>query len=131
MLDYFNALLAGPPEVLQIQKVINCSAGLICKAPSTAYITLLVFDHHWLPISSRIQYKIALICFHLVSGTAPPYLSELFHLYSLSLSLRSASDIPCSSGGQEDPGGQILSMHRTVIWNSLPLSARRRLHFFF
>ena len=58
----------------------------------SAHITHLHYDLHWLPISSRIQYKIALICFHIVSGTAPPYFSELLHLYSPSRSLRSASD---------------------------------------
>ena len=83
-LHYCDALLAGSPPVLldKIRRVINCSARLICKAPKSAHVTPLLYDLHWLPISSRIQYKIALICFHIVSGTAPPYLSELLHLYS-------------------------------------------------
>ena len=81
-LDYCFARLAGFPQVLldKIQRVINCSAGLICKAKKSAHITPLLFDLHWLPFSSRIQYKIALICFHIVSGTAPPYLSALLIL---------------------------------------------------
>ena len=34
------------------------------------------------------MYKTALICFHIVSGTpAPPYLSELLHLFTLLLAL--------------------------------------------
>ena len=93
-LDYCNALLAGSPQVLldKIQRVINCSARLIYKASESAHITPLFFDFHWLPISSRIQYKIALTCFHIISGTAPPFLSELLHVYSPSRSLRSHSD---------------------------------------
>ena len=89
-----NTVLAGSPRVLldKIQRVINCSSRLIFKTPKSAYITPLSYDLHWLPISSRIQYKIALICFQIASGTAPPYLSELLHLYSLSRSLRSASE---------------------------------------
>ena len=67
----------------QNQTAINCSARLICKAPKSA----LLYGLHWLPISSRSQYKIALICFHIVSGTAPPYLSELLHLSTLFLAL--------------------------------------------
>ena len=43
--------------------------------------TSLLYNHSF-TISSWIQYKIALICFHIVSGAAPPYLSELLHLYS-------------------------------------------------
>ena len=91
-LYYCNAVLAGSPQVLldKIQRVVNCTASLIYKASNSAHITPLLFDLHWLPISSRIQYKIALTCFHIISGTAPSYLSELLHLYSPSRSLRSA-----------------------------------------
>ena len=93
-LDHCNGLLAGSPRVLleKIQRVINCSARLIFKVPLSAHIAALLYDRHWLPISGRIQYKIALICFHIVSGAARLYLSELLHLYSPSRSLRSASD---------------------------------------
>ena len=95
------------------QRVINCSARLIFRTPKSAHIGPSLFDLHWLPISRRIEHKIALICFHTVSVTAPPYLSELLYLYSPSRSLRSASDIPCSKDGQEDLEGEILSIQRT------------------
>ena len=62
---------------------------------------------YWLPISSQIQYKIALICIHIASGTAPPYLSELLHLNSPSRSLHSAADTGIFCG----PGGEIFSVH--------------------
>ena len=45
----------------RIQSVINCSAHLIYKAPKSAHITPLLFDLHWLLISSWIQYKLSLI----------------------------------------------------------------------
>ena len=63
----------------------------------------------------RIQYKIAFTCFHIISGTAPPYLSELLHLYSPSLSLRSASDIRIFRVPRVCKGdfwGEILSVYR-------------------
>ena len=92
--DYCNTLLTGSPQVLldKVQRVINCSARLIYKVPKAAHITPLSFDLHWLPTSSRIQYKIALTCFHIVCGTALPYLSELLLFYSPSRFQRSASD---------------------------------------
>ena len=128
-LGYCNALLAGSPQVLldKIQRVINCSAHLIYKASKPAHIIPLLVDLHSLSTSSRIQYKIALTCFNIISGTAPPYLFELLHLFSPSRSLRSASDI------------RILCVPRVcrrtlaersfqyigpVIWNSLPFSIR-------
>ena len=41
--------------------------------------TSLLYSLHWLPNSSQVQNKMALIC--IVSGTAPTNLSELLHLY--------------------------------------------------
>ena len=127
-LDYCNALIAGCPQVLldKIQRVINCSARLIYKASKSAHITSLLFDLHWLPTSSWIQYKIALTCFHFVSGSAPPYLSELLHLYSPS-SFRSASDTRISRVPgvcMRTLGERFFQYIGPVIWNSLPFSVR-------
>ena len=47
---------------------------------------------HWLPIRTRIQYKISTLCFNVVTGTGPQYLSELLHLYTPSRDLRSSAD---------------------------------------
>ena len=57
--------------------------------------------------------KPQLTCFHIISGTAPPYLSELLHLYSPSPSLRSASDTRIFRVPREDSLGEILSEYRT------------------
>ena len=128
-LDYCNAFLAGSPQVLldKIQRVINCSARLIYKASKFAHITPLLFDLHWLPISSQIQYKIALTCFHIIFGSAPPYLSELLHLYSPSRSLRSVSDtqIFCVPRVcRKTLGERSFQYIGPAIWNSLSFSIR-------
>ena len=76
-------------------------------------------------LSTRIQYKIALICFHVVSGTTPPYLSELLHLYSPSRSLRSDSDtriFRVPRMGRRTLGERSFQYTGPVLWNSLPLS---------
>ena len=63
------------------------------KWPNYAHITPLLFALHWLPIGSQIQYRIALTCFHMVSGTdysssiplqGTSSLYKLHHLYSAS-----------------------------------------------
>ena len=46
-------------------RVTNCSARLICKAPFSAHITPFLFELHWLPVSSRIPYKMVLTCFRI------------------------------------------------------------------
>ena len=127
--DYCNALLAGSPQVLldKIQRVINCSARLIFKVPKSAHITPFLYDLHWLSISNQIQYKIALICFHIVSGTTPLCRSELLHLYSPSRSLRSTADIcifRVPRMGRRTLGERYFQYIGPVLWNSLPLSVR-------
>ena len=82
-----------------LNRQINCQKNYSLQllifyhlVPKSAHITPFLYDLHWLPISSWIQYKIAFICFHIVSCTAPAYLPKLLHLYSPSCSLRSAAD---------------------------------------
>ena len=117
-------LLSSPQVLLdKIQRVINCSARLIFKVPKSAHITPFLYNLHWQPDSIQNSY----ICIHIVSGTAPPYLSELLHLYSLSHSLRSATDthiVRVPRMGKRALGERSFQYNGPVFWNSRPLSVR-------
>ena len=65
-LDYCNCLLMGTPNsVIQpLQKVQNFAARLILIAPRHHHSATLLKKLHWLPISERIKYKVACMCFH-------------------------------------------------------------------
>ena len=52
---------------------MNCAARLVCKAPKRERVIPLLVDLHWLPVECRIEYKIATICYNVITGTAPPY----------------------------------------------------------
>ena len=59
-LDYCNSLLLGSPKHLdKLQKVQNSAARLVFKVCKHEHIKLLLQKLHWLPIASRILYKIA------------------------------------------------------------------------
>ena len=92
-LDYCNCLLMGTPRtVIQpLQKIQNFAAKLLL-APRHHHSTPLLEKLHWLPISERIKYKVACMCFSAINGSGPAYLSELLHVYTLSRTLRSSSD---------------------------------------
>ena len=47
---------------------------------------------HWLPIDSRIKYKLACISYNCMSTNSPPYLSDLLTVYTAARQLRSSSD---------------------------------------
>ena len=73
-------------------KVQNAAARLILRIPRHQRCTPLLQQLHWLPVSERIKYKTARMCYNSITGSAPSYLSELLQLYSPSRSLRSSSD---------------------------------------
>ena len=66
--------------------------------------------------AARFTTKIALTCFYIVSGTAPPHLSELLHIYSPSCCLCSAVDtriFHVPRMGRRTIGQKILLIHWT------------------
>ena len=124
-LDYCNFLLMGTPNsVIQpMQKVQNTAARLILRAPRHQNCTPLLQQLHWLPISERIQYKTACMCYNAITGSAPSYLSELLHLYSPSRSLRSSSDtriLKIQRFNRKTHGFRTFSHFGPHIWNNLP-----------
>ena len=131
-LDYCNSLMAGIPQKLanKVRRVMNCAALLVCKAPKREHVTSLLVDLHWLPVERRTEYKIATIRSNLITGTGPPYLSDLLELYTPSRTLRSSADtrIFRSPNRRKRFQGQraffCLFLIGPSIWNNLPFSRR-------
>ena len=92
-LDYCNCLLMGTlNSVIQpLQKIQNFAARLVLLAPHHHHSTPLLEKLHWFPISERIKYKVACVCFSAIIGSGPAYLSELLYVYTPSHTLRSSS----------------------------------------
>ena len=76
--------MGTPNSVIQpLQKIQNFAARPVLLAPRHHHSTpLLEKNLHWLPISERIKYKVACMCFSAISGSGPAYLSELLHVYT-------------------------------------------------
>ena len=126
-LDYCNSLLMGTPNsVIQPkQKVQN--ARLILRASRHQHCTSLRQQLHWLPISERIKYKTACMCYNSITGSAPSYLSELLQLYSPSRSLRSSPDtriLKLRHSSRRTHGFPPSSCFGPHMWNNLPQDVR-------
>ena len=78
---------------------------------------------HWLPVSARIHFKIALLTFKSLHAIAPSYLSSLVRPYVPSRALRSSSTHQlCVPHVSTVFGSRGFRSAGPTIWNSLPLS---------
>ena len=123
-LDYCNCLLMGTSNsVIQpLQKIQNFAARLVHH-----HSIPLLEKLHWLPISERIKYKVACVCFSAISGSGPAYLSELLHVYTPSRTLRSSSDtrmLEIQQYKRKIHDFRAFSCFGPHIWNSLPQDLR-------
>ena len=92
-LDYFSSLLYGIPGRLlaRLQKVQNTAARIVSRTSRYAHITPVLQELHWLPIESRLKYKVLLMAHRALHGSAPQYLADMLTIYQPGRSLRSQS----------------------------------------
>jgi hypothetical protein len=78
-------------------------------------------------VEQRIKYKLCTLCFKVISGDCPKYLSELLTVYTPSRSLRSSADtrllkVMCYNRKQH--GARSFCCAAPPLWNALPHSLR-------
>lgn len=123
-MDYCNALLYGCPLYVtnKLQKMQNCAARVICGARKFDPVTPLMKELHWLPVTSRIIYKIALLVFKCIHGQAPRYLCDLIQRYEPGRTLRSGTKnllrIPRTN--TRTLGRRAFTYAAPSVWNDLP-----------
>jgi len=129
-LDYGSATLAGLPKQLmdRLQSVQNAAARLIYKAcrqdPVTAQITV-----HWLRMLERISFRLAVLVYRCLHGSASGYLASdlqrVSHLNArrrLRSSITSALVVPRTV--RSKIGDSTFPATAASVWNSLPESVR-------
>ena len=89
--DFCNSILAKFPKKLtnKLQRVQNQAARVISRKRKRDHMTPVLKELHWLPIRSRITFKILLLTYKALNGLAPVYLTNMLHRYCPPRALRS------------------------------------------
>jgi len=130
-LDQCNSVLVGTSEYLQnrLQSVLNAAARLVYSRRMSEHITPLLQELHWLRVPKRIQFRLCVLAYHCVHGTAPAYLADC---------LRPTSDVVARRRlrSVDSPTLLVPSTRRATLgdcavpvaaaraWNSLPAQTR-------
>ena len=89
-IDYCSSLLLGEIALKNnhyyyydvtshLQRIQNYAARVILRLPMSSSITIHLKSLHWLPVKVGRTYKIACLCYHCHSSTAPSYVTDMLH----------------------------------------------------
>ena len=83
-LDSCSSVMAGAPDVLlhRIQSVLNAAVRLVLSARRFDYTTPLLCELHWLKVPERVRFRLCVLTYLCLKGTAPNYLAETFQAVS-------------------------------------------------
>ncbi|XP_070197909.1 uncharacterized protein [Littorina saxatilis] len=80
---YCNSFLAGlPASSIHGLRVQNAAARLVLKKRKRDHINPLLRSLHWLPVNTRISYKLSTLVYKCLNDSAPEYLQSSLDLYA-------------------------------------------------
>jgi len=126
-LDYGCTTLAGLParQLNRLQSVLNAAARLVYGARRREHISPLLRELHWLRVPQRIEFRLAVLVYRCLHGTARRYLAS---------ELQRVADIDSRSRLRSSTTAQLVvprAAHKTIgdrafpvagakVWNGLP-----------
>jgi hypothetical protein len=129
-LDYGNALLYGATEkdISRLQRVQNSAVRFIYGTRKWRGVTQKRKDLHFLPIKSRIIFKICLMTYKSINGQAPSYISDLVPLRKPKIkTVRADEDhtlLQKSFTHKYKSTSRAFSICAPKLWNELPRRVR-------
>ena len=126
-IDYCNSLLFGSTHDVtsHLQRIQNYVARVILRLPKSSSITTHLKSLHWLPVKVRSTYKIACLCYHCHSSTAPSYVADMLHIRPshIRISRSSSYTMPylnCPAHSRTTIGDHSFLFASSSVWNSIP-----------
>ena len=122
-LDMCNSLLYGLPntQIERLQRIQNYAARVITLNKKSCHITPILKELHWLPVSSRVKYKLLLFVYKSLTNNAPAYIDDLLKPYNPPRKLRSYnSSLLIEPISNHSWGDRSFSHAAPRLWNKLP-----------
>ena len=109
-------------NIARLQRMQNNAARLVLQNSKRQHVTPLLKQLHWLPIQTRIDYKLATLAFRHFDGSLPQYLSSRLDIYQPSRSLRSSNDrlLKVPRWKLKSFEYRSFSYQGPVVWKTLP-----------
>jgi hypothetical protein len=124
-LDYANSLLyhTSDRNLNKLQRVQNMASHLVLRTHQPSSVSLAQL--HWLPISKRIDFKLATLTYKLLNSQQPTYLRSLINFDVPVRQLRSSALHKLQQPFVRTAiGERAFSTASPKVWNSLPLTIR-------
>ena len=128
-IDYCNSLFASllSKDILRLQKIQNAAARFIFGQRSFRGTTKLCKSLHFLPVKERVVYKLCLLTYKALNGSAPGYMCDLLpKRKSTGKCLRRDNDetLLSSSHSHYKSCEGAFSIAAPAVWNQLPRTLR-------
>ena len=126
-LDYCNSLInnIAKQDLSKLQRVQNCRARLVLRAPRFSPSLPLLKQLHWLPVNYRIKFKLSTLTYRALAIHQPPYLASLLHFSNVPRQLRSSTSQQLSIPRTKlNLGKRAFSVAAPIIWNELPTTLK-------
>ena len=126
-LDMFNSLYKGLPQqqIGKLKRVHHAADRLISGHKKHKSISPILRVLHWLPVECRIDYKILVLTYKCLHGSAPSYLSELLMIHTHTRTLRPNSlrnlVVPLHKLSSTDCS---FTCSAPQLWNTVPVEIR-------
>ena len=111
--------------VSSLQSVLNAAARSVAGLRRSDHITDTLASFHWLCAPERVNFKLAVIVFRCIHGTAPRYLSDLLQRVSDITSRRrlrssTSSELVIPLSRLVTVGDRSFAVACPRLWNTLP-----------
>ena len=126
-IDYKSSLLFGSTHDVtsHLQRIDNYAAQVILRLPMSSNIPIHLKSINLLPVNVRSTYKIACLCYHCHSSTAPSYVADMLlnkpsHTRNTHSSSYTMTLINRPAHSKVTLGDCTFSFASSSVWNSIP-----------